>query len=258
MKSLPFFILLLLLPGCLTLYKPNSINSPQLREKGEFTGSASLGASGCAMLNLQTAYAVGHDFGFMLNGMYHSSSTTKADSAKQSLDMLFGEFGVGLFQPINKKAYFQCFGGMGMGRTNGDIENDGNPPPKIKANYFNIFLQPGIFYASKYVSVAFDLRLNYVNFYNVDAYKYINFEWWDTDFGGNGISECNFVVAEPTATLKFGSENLKFLLQGGITIPVINKNSYFDINTSSVWGLPMLKFSFGFSFNFGASKSTDE
>ena len=257
MKKIPFLIMLMLLPGCLTLYKPNSINSPQLREKGEFSGTAAFGASGCGVMNLQTAYAPGNNFGLMLNGMYHTSNTTKGDSSTQNLDMLFGEIGAGFFQPFNKHGYMQVYGGFGMGKTNADISGEGNPAPQIKANYFNIFVQPGVFFSSRYATLALDFRINYVKFYHLDSYKYSSFEWWNTDYGARGVNACSFMIAEPTATLKFGSENLKLMLQGGITIPVVNKDSYFDINTSAVWGFPMFKFTFGVCFNFGHTPEPD-
>lgn len=258
MKLIPYLLLLVLLPGCLTLYKPNSINSPQLSQQGEFSGTVAFGASGCGLLNLQTAYAPGENFGLMLNGMYHTTNTSRGDSSTQSLEMLFGEFGAGFFQPINKQSFIQVYGGFGLGQTTGEITGESKLAPEIKANYFNIFMQPGIFLTSRYATLAVDFRLNYVRFYHLDVYKYNSFEWWDTDFGPRGVSACDFLIAEPTVTLKVGSENLKLMLQGGITIPVVNKDSYFDINTSSVWGLPMFKFTFGVCFNFGNSRSSGD
>ena len=64
---------LFILFGCVTLslYKPNAIHSPLLKEKGELTTSASLGLSGCGLYNVQAAYGLWNHTGVMIDGMYH-------------------------------------------------------------------------------------------------------------------------------------------------------------------------------------------
>lgn len=66
------YILPFLFSGCVTLYKPNTINSPLLKEAGELNVGGALGISGSGLLNLQASYAPINRIGIMINGMYHT------------------------------------------------------------------------------------------------------------------------------------------------------------------------------------------
>ena len=47
--------ILVSLSSCVTLYKPNAVQSPMLKEKGDFIGSASIGILGTGYANGQVA-----------------------------------------------------------------------------------------------------------------------------------------------------------------------------------------------------------
>ncbi len=66
-----FILFLFTQTGCITLYKPNSINTPLLKVQGELKGTVGLSESGCGLLNVQGAYALSNHVGVLLNGMYH-------------------------------------------------------------------------------------------------------------------------------------------------------------------------------------------
>jgi hypothetical protein len=246
------FGILLNLTGCVTLYKSNAIHSPLLKEKGELNTSASLGLSGCGLYNLQTAYAISNHTGVMIDGMYHNRRFSSADSSVEKLDMFFGEAGAGYFIPFaNKKnVLFQCYGGGGYGISKDKIDNANQPNPEMNAKYFNIFVQPGLSFTSKYFEVAFDLRANYVRLFNIHAYLYEKFEWWNTDFKLYSDTTLDFVNLEPAITMKAGGGKLKGFLQLGVTIPTINSDSYFAVSTSSMLGAPLFKFSIGINYTF--------
>jgi hypothetical protein len=248
------FEILLILPGCVTLYKPNVIHSPLLKEKGELNASVSLGLSGCGLYNLQTAYAISNHTGVMINGMYHNRHSNNADSLIEKLNMIFGEAGAGYFTTFGSKknGLFQFYGGGGYGYTTDKINNTNQPYPEVSAKYFNIFIQPGVAMTNKHVEVAFDLRANYVRLFNIHAYLYDKFEFWNTDFKYYSGTTLDFLNLEPVVTIRVGGEKLKGILQAGVTIPGINSKSYFDVNTSSMLILPLIKFSVGVSYTFSS------
>lgn len=259
MKSAVQIVLLsfyLITTGCVTLYKPNTIYSPLLKEKGELNTSASLGISGGGLYNLQAGYALSDHIGIVAEGMYHNriaKTNSNADSGYEKLNILFGEAGAGYFSKFGseKSGLFQCYGGSGYGSTTDRIYNTTTPNPEVNAKYFNIFIQPGVAYTSKNVELAFDLRANYVQLYKIHSFLYNKFEFWNTDFHYYSDTSLRFINLEPAITIKLGGEKLKGVLQFGATIPAIHPKSYFAVNTSSLLLIPLLKFSLGISFTLG-------
>ncbi len=245
--------MLLFLTRCVTLYKPNVIYSPLLKEKGELITSASLGLSGSGLYNVQAGYAISNHIGVIINGMYHNRNRSSADSSVEKLNIIFGEAGAGYFKPfrIKKNGLFQFYTGGGFGSTTDKINNTNQPNPEVNAKYFNIFIQPGVAFTSKNFEVAFDLRANYVHLFNIHTYLFDNFEWWNTDFKFYSDTTINFMNLEPAITIKAGEGKLKGVLQLGAIIPAINSKSYFDVNNSSMFLLPLIKFSVGVNYTFG-------
>ncbi|MCX6225532.1 MAG: hypothetical protein NTV01_12415 [Bacteroidia bacterium] len=239
--------------GCVTLYKPNAIHSPLLKEKGELNTSGSMGLSGTGLINLQAAYAISNHAGILADGMYHRRQINSADSSVEKLNMFFGEAGAGYFTTFGDKntGLFQCYSGGGYGFTTDKMYDAGQSYPEVNARYFNIFIQPGLALVNKHIQIAFDLRMNYVNLFNVHASLYDRFEWWNTDFHYYSDTTLSFVNLEPTFTMKAGGEKLKGILQVGVTIPAINSHSYFMVNTSSMLAIPLVKLSVGITYAFG-------
>jgi len=247
------FFIFFLLTGCVTLYKPNTINSPLLKEKGDLHATAAFGLSGSGLYNLQSAYALSDHIGIMINGMYHNSEFSSNNNSMERLNMYFGEAGGGYFSTFgkNNKGLFQCYGGMGYGSTTDKIENSTQVNPEVSAEYINVFIQPGIGHIEKNVEIAFDVRANYIRLYNIHAYLYENFEWWNTDFKYYSDTTLDFVNIEPAMTLKAGGDKVKAVFQLGVILPAINSKSYFDVNSSSIFVGPLLKFAIGINYTFG-------
>ena len=239
--------------GCVTLYKPNAVHSPLLKEKRELNTSVGLGLSGCGLYNIQAAYAISNHTGLMIDGMYHRRYSNNKESSVEKLNMFFGEAGAGYFTTLgNKKnGLFQCYSGGGYGTTTDKITNNLQNDPEINAKYFNIFIQPGLALTNTNFEIAFDLRMNYVNLFNIHAYLYDKFEWWNTDFHYYSDTSLYFINLEPTLTMKAGGKKLKGILHFGLTIPTINSHSYFLVNNSSLLGIPLIKFSVGIHYAFG-------
>jgi hypothetical protein len=245
--------LLLMLTSCVTLYEPNAIHSPMLKEKGELNTSASLGASGCGLFNLQSSYALSNHLGVMVDGMYHHKNTSTDTTGGERLNILFGEAGAGYFTPFgeNKEWLFQCYGGGGYGITNDKFEGTTEPDPQVNAEYYNVFIQPGFSYKYNYFETAFDLRANYIQFLYIHAYDYPLIEWWDPDLNMYSDTTLNFIILEPALTFKIGEGNLKGVLQLGVTLPLINSDAYLDVQPYSFLLAPLFKLSAGISYNFG-------
>lgn len=247
------YILPFLFSGCVTLYKPNTINSPLLKEAGELNVGGALGISGSGLLNLQASYAPINRIGIMINGMYHTRRTSTlnvSDSGIEKLNILAGEIGAGYFKTFgnNKHGLFQCYSGGGFGSANDRIDRFYRP--EVSAKYANVFLQPGIGYTGENFDISFDLRGNYVQLYHIYASFYSEFKFWNTDFRYHSDTSLNFVNLEPTVTIRAGGKSLKGVLQLGATIPTINSEAYYSVNTASQLILPLFKFSFGVVYAF--------
>lgn len=242
-----------ILTSCVTLYKPNTIHSPLLKEQGDLNATGSIGFSGTGLYNLQVAYAPTNHLGIIANGMYHLRSVSSSDSTVEKLNMIFGEVGAGYFKKLGteENLLFQVYGGSGMGRTSDRMEHVGQFHPEITAQYNNVFVQPGIAFTNKNIEMAFDLRANYVYVHDIHAYMYEQFEWWNTDYNFYSDTTLDFINLEPTFTLKAGGKRLKGLFQLGVTVPTVNARSYYMVNTSSIFGFPLIKLSFGLNYAFG-------
>jgi hypothetical protein len=239
--------------ACVTLYKPNAINSPLLHEKGELNTTASVGLSGIGLFNAQAAYALTNHTAVMVDGMYHNRRTGSSDSSVEKLNMFFGEAGIGYFNTIgnDKKGLFQCYGGVGYGNSNDKIGSSRALYPEVSAKYYNIFIQPGLSLKYNSLEIAFDLRANYVHLFNIHAYLYDQFAWWNTDFHFYSDTSLYFVNLEPAITMKLGESKLKGIFQLGMTLPVIHSHSYFQVNTSSMLAIPLIKISVGLTYTLG-------
>ncbi|MDD5185583.1 MAG: hypothetical protein PHS84_10020 [Paludibacter sp.] len=257
--QLLFFGMQLILPVCVTLYKPNAIHSPLLKEKGEINTSAVLGLSGTGLYNLQGAYALSDHTGILMDGMVHHRSIKSADNSVERLTLFSVEAGAGYFNTFGDKrtGIFQCYAGSGFGHSSDKIDNSYNTYPEASASAINLFIQPGVAYSGKSSSVAFDLRANYVYLYHVNAYLYDRFEFWNTESRLYTDATLYFMNLEPAVTLKAGRGKLKGFLQLGLTIPTLNARSFFIINTETLLAVPLIKLSAGVSYTFGKKIISD-
>jgi hypothetical protein len=255
-KQLFSFGWLIILTGCVTLYKPNTINSPMLKEKGELNTSASLAMSGCGLVNIQSSYAISDHMGVMLDGMYHTKQLNVTDSSVERLNILFSQLGAGFFSEFGNNNYglFQCFGGVGYGITRDKLNNSYSINPEVSANYLNVFIQPGLAVNYYFMDIAFDLRVNYVHLFNINSYLIDPFEWWAADSKFYTDTTLNFMLLEPAMTIRVGDGKIKGLVQLGATFPIVNPDSYYNVSPNSMLLTPLFKFSFGINYTFGTEK----
>ena len=213
------------------LYIPNTTNVPSLIKKGDTEVSATTGTNGW---DLQAAHAITEEVGIMLNGSYANKTS---DSLTRFHKHLFSEIGIGYTAILNKEDVdfanstyiFSIYGGAGLGISEGFVNfnnifnSDINYHNEVRGQYLKAFLQPSIGISTPTVDFYFTLRSSYVNVYNLETDL-------DADWNNSYISDEEYenykeyynrknynIFYEPTLTLKFGSEELKFITQMGFS-----------------------------------------
>ncbi|MDQ3049677.1 MAG: FAD-dependent oxidoreductase [Bacteroidota bacterium] len=243
----------------MTLYKPNAVHSPMLSQKGEGHISAALGIIGSGLAGLQADAAVSDHVGLMTNGMYHYRSNnfvSPTDTGTEKLNIYFVEGGIGIFDKFGKREnmLLQIYAGGGYGKSEAKISGNDKPDPKVTADVFDAFIQPGIVFKGQYLDMGVDMRLKFVRLFNLYEYKYNQLNSW-SDYNYYSTLDQEFVLFEPTFTMMAGGKNLKGLLQAGFTIPVINSEAYFRANSVSFFSAPIVKFNIGITYAFSRRPS---
>ena len=205
------------------LYIPNTTNVPTLKEKGDLDLSYSLGTNGN---DLQGSYAINDNVGVMLNGSYGSS---KSDSNNNFTKHQFLELGGGYTFILNKdktdetKTIFSAFGGFGVGSASGEYSfsflTSNVYTNNVFGNYSRAFIQPSIGISSLNVDFFFTFRTSYVNFSDIKNeldQSIINDEYINELDEALNPKKSN-VFYEPTLTLNVGGDQLKFMMQAGLS-----------------------------------------
>ncbi len=240
----------LFLVGCVSLYKPTVLQSPLLKEKGNARVSGSVGLLGTGLFNLQGAYAPNDHVGVLVGGMYHTERTNEESGNPEKTSIYYGEVGGGYFTTFGGEGnrLFQCYGGAGIGRSNHVMHQNDQSEPRIGSEYATVFIQPGIAYVSRNFDAALDVRNNVVHLFNTHANLMERFEFWNTQSSFVADTTLNFMLIEPTLTLRFGPERVKGFIQVGLTLPVWNSNVYVDVFGSSLLLGQFFKCSVGITY----------
>lgn len=148
MKKSTYYLILafvtLILSSCTTtLYVPNAVNTPLLKEKHEF--KATIGPN-----NAQAAFGLTDNFGIIANGYWDKfkSETTTNGQTTQTLNKgnLY-ELGLGYYKPLTKVIVFETYLGGGLGNINFNQDN-GTKRYDVKGTKF--FVQPSIGYVDRF------------------------------------------------------------------------------------------------------------
>ncbi len=239
-----FGILFFMQTGCITVYKPNSINAPNLNLRHQFRGSGGLGLAGCGVLNLQGAYSINRKVGVTGSVMVHSKNSEYQATNSLGLgrhNQYYADGGGGYFKCIDKmkRFYIQQYGGAGIGYTDNYFSQPDAQHIKLDCTYHNLYVQPGIYFTDKYYDVSFDLRATYLNLFGIHA----------TSFLYNQKS-FYFLTTEPTLTLRIGSKGFRVFMQTGYTLPLIDIENYYNLNTYENKRIQsLMKFSLGFNIS---------
>lgn len=249
MKALYLAGITVFVSSCTTLYKPSMVHSPLLKEKGELEATVAVAGSGTGAFNGQVGYALTDHWAVMGDVMFHPTTGNVDGGSKERLRMFSGSGGIGYFVKNDKgDGLLQVYGGIGNGHTSDRITGM-DQQPDVKADYSSVFIQPGISYLGKHITVSGDLRFSHVNIYHIQAYLYEHFGWWNTEFTFKPDTTLQFGIAEPIFTFTAGGKNVKAFFQTGLTIPVWKTNSYFAVCRSSMLLVPLFRIGAGVRFN---------
>lgn len=171
-------------------------NVPLMSEGDELQVGMSVGTTG---YGAQLAYSPYYHWALMGSGSSYSISSGGSFSTNVIYRYLYGEFGTGYYTRLNKFWRAEVLAGYGGGNT-------GNPA-NHRSLYNKIFLQPSIGISGPWVDAAFTPRFSYVRHFM----ERIN--------GGKTKVDENVLFFEPSVTVRVGYEQLKFQLQGGLSIP---------------------------------------
>lgn len=216
MKPFFFFCLLLgCLTSCETLYVANPVTTPLFSQEGEFQAQGSAGSNG---FNVGVALAPAKHFALMANG---ATYTVEFDSIQEPrFRTIFGEAGIGYWTPIDKYWRFETYSGMGWGITR-------NTP--VQDFYRRFFIQPNVGYSSEYFDFGVASRFSFVGHTDQRNSTTMQFQPTNTSFW------------EPSIMFRAGYRELKFQMQGGLSLPM----------TSSEFDFRQWTISFGANLTLG-------
>jgi len=234
----PHFILLialLSLTACSYIYVPNAVNVPLIGEKGEVHAAVFKGTSN---VDIQAAYGLTDKIAIMANGSFANRYRTKiiGDSTFYHIHNL-GEIACGYYNKVGRSGRIEVFGGLGYGTTT-DYDQLDNYGVNVNGKYGKIFIQPNVGSVSDVFDGAMSLRLVYVKYF-------------DFNYAGTNYKSKQSIFVEPVMTGKIGYKYLKFIVQAGISIPVIQDklvlwnplilNIGLDFNINTLKTKPMVK-----------------
>lgn len=190
------------LQSCTPAYIPNTLNTPLFENKNEFKATINGGINGS---DVHLAYTPINHLGIMLNGSFMN----KTDSSNYNRHA-FGELGFGYYTALGL-ARFEVYGGYGIGGVDSYFKSN-LFTKNAQAIYHRIFIQPSIGIGSDFADLAFTTRFVFVNMHlNSTTLETYNTGKLDTFF-------------EPAITARFGYKYIKFFMQFGLSIPLIDMN----------------------------------
>jgi hypothetical protein len=205
----------LLYPRCgVTLYVPNTVNSPLLGEKGDHKVNAGLVTQAPhPTFDFQGAYAVSDHVGVMANTSFMSGNDNNEEVPNSHV---FLEAAAGFFSPFDigdagvLLGRAEIYGGYGFGWSQ-DFDN-GN---KFEGQYRRAFVQPAIGFRQKVADFSFSPRMAFIDFYK--------YEGSPTPTSRPNLA---FTTIEPTATVSLGYKRGRFYLQLSQVLVISGKNDY--------------------------------
>lgn len=208
MKIILMCAFLCLLSACVTVYIPNSVNTPLLKEKKEYRVGINTGSTS---FDIQTAYSPFNHVSLMSN-----LSRISRDAKSEKLNMFLGEFALGSYQSINDRLIFEEYIGYGNGSVNNfekDTNNDDllNLNDHVKGKYHKTFVQFNCGYLLKNAEISIANRISYVDFYDLSRPE------------SHTNDKNNSLFHDVAGTIKVGSEHFKVTGQLGLC-SALNEN----------------------------------
>ncbi|SHL99427.1 hypothetical protein SAMN05444266_1064 [Chitinophaga jiangningensis] len=207
-----------------TVYVPQAVNAPALKEKHEFKGN--IGPN-----NLQAAFAVSENIAVMASGQYVYRNAFYGNEGGDNDNDVFDrnvrggafEGGVGYFKAFGnkKRAVFDVYGGFGTGGFNTldrSYYDNGNGTAntadyQLRSKFTRGFIQPSFGIVHPVVEAIFSTRFSVVNFYGLTAGNLAR--------GADSTHTSTFyqignrprLFYEPAITFRVGYKYVKFQMQ---------------------------------------------
>ncbi len=229
MKTICFPIIItifFLLSSC-SLYVPTVVNAPVFTDKNELQLAGFAGSSGT---DIQLSYSASDHLAFALNfnhtnvtwenlGIFEPAGSYEYNFNNTNLDVLSG-----YYSHINHFMQWGFYGSLGTGYNNG-VSATKNSIMEIssKTNSVKLFIQPQFSIYTKFAELTFSTRI--LNNYYITGFK-VKEE--------NNYKNVSQLFFEPVMTGKIGLPFVKFIIQAGISVPVLN-NIPFQ-NKEGDWG----------------------
>ena len=210
-----------------TLYVPNAVNAPLLKEKNEI--KASIGAS-----NFQAAYGITGNVGVIANAYWDNF---KADvtsggitTETENKGKLF-EVGVGYFKPITENVVFETYVGGGLGNI--DFSND-NTQKYYEVDATKFFVQPAIGYVGKIFDIAFTPRFSAVKYNGLNTRGYTQAELNEEYLNKSDVEGKTWMFLEPAITARVGYKFIKLQAQFGFASKLTSGDLKYESKFSSL------------------------
>ncbi|MBS1781541.1 MAG: hypothetical protein JSS78_00575 [Bacteroidetes bacterium] len=235
-----------------SIYLPDRVNAPMLREVGEvrLTGSLKAQNNSVAPRNAVSPsvdFAISPMKNLGLIASYRSTNRYAAENDKYDFlkyqDSIHytgnkTELGLGYYLPFGKRGLFEFYGGGAFGniqRTN-LRKYYGN----LDATYFQVFFQPSIGFNIKDIfELSSGIRFNYHQYahFNTDTSVFLKAYTKPK----SDISSSYYVILSPYLNLNIGYQYVKFNIQGGFSLcatkPYLEPFSPFFLSTGLTFGL---------------------
>jgi hypothetical protein len=208
-QFLIFFSVIIFTTHSCSVYTPNALNTPLLKEKGDFELGAHIGNG----TNLQAAYAIGNHLGVITNYAGTESEVSINDDNTKRRGSMY-ELGFGYFsKKPDSKIIYEIYGGAGVGNVSIEKKLSNATAYSIfKTSTSKFFIQPAIGSVRKNFEISFATRMS------VAQYRKINTTYSDAELRSDNLYNLEqpcWMYVEPALTLRLGVENLKFQMQVG-------------------------------------------
>lgn len=205
-----------LMISCTPVYVGNRQNVPLHTKKGEVKTTAAISISG---IDLQASTTLSNKTAAMLNAQWMDMKDQVIMSdLKNSLKHKLVEAAFGYYNNIGTNGVFEMYAGYGMGTS---FLNDALKDKTSKGDFQKWFIQPNVGFHSKYFSVGFGLRAQFIH-YDKIVEKHTTFETQSNTVSYSNIQNAKGYYIDPSFTLKAGAEKFKVVGQIGASIPLTN------------------------------------
>lgn len=204
-RTISAVIFSLLITSCVSVYRPNPVNTPLLEKKGDVKAALVIQDG----LHFQSAAAIANNTAIIFNAGYDITSFKKANEDDDEKEHFICEGGIGFFDKFSDNWLWEIYTGYGIGsfKVNKDdydfFEHD---PMDAEGNIGRFFIQPAVGYSSENFAVSFALRTCYVTILNYHSNNDVR------------LSKYGYFY-EPALTMKFGGEKFKVVTQMGFSKP---------------------------------------